>query len=157
MKMRNLRQFYYGIFKLCCGLLLAFCMQIPALSSSHHDSVLQDFVDKQRTPSGKPAPKSQFDCLPEGFQLKDRVFDSPNAQAAKQPLTIGDRLHQLKARCKRGKLFDGKGKEIRLFKLSCFGNRPDNYEEIVQKESQELADLKKRNTVVVIGCDRRIN
>jgi hypothetical protein len=136
---------------------MAFSLSLPAHSSSLQTSAYPFSSDEQPTARDKQATKSQFACLPKGFQLKDRISDSPNAQTSKQPMTIGDRLVELKARCKRGKLVDGKGKEIRLFKFSCFGNRPDNYKEIAQKESQELANLKKRYTVILIACDRRIN
>jgi hypothetical protein len=156
MKRRNPQQFYCKTGKLFCGLLLAISLQLPALSGGLQNSASQEFAEVPFLPDMQ-SPRSQFDCLPEGFQLKDQVSASSKGQDSKQPLTIGDRLLELKARCKKGKLFDGKGREIRLFKPSCFGNRPDNYEEIVQKESQELADLQKRYAVIVIACGRNIH
>ena len=52
--------------------------------------------------------------------------------------------------------FDGKGREIRFFRPACFGNPPADYEEIRQKESEELARLQKDYNVIILECDPRI-
>lgn len=103
-----------------------------------------------------PAPAGQFNCLPEGFQLTDIVSYRLRGKAGNEHITIEEKLGELKAHCKRGKLVDGKGKEIRFFKFSCFGNPPEDYREIAQKEAQALEKLQKQYNVVIIPCDRRI-
>lgn len=98
----------------------------------------------------------RFACLPEGRQLTDVISYQKTQKANLQAVTIKDKLLALKARCKAGKLIDGKSREIKFFNISCFGNAPDNYEEIVQKERQELAKLQKSHTVILIECNPHI-
>jgi hypothetical protein len=148
-------QFYFRIFKQLPILLLAFNLHLPLPAQSLQRD--RTFVEKKHEHLSKPAPLLQFACLPEGFQLDDKVSASLKEKASKQPLTVKDKLLELKAHCKREKLFDGKGKEIRFFKFTCFGNPPDNYDEIVQKESRTLTDLQKHYRVLIITCDRHIN
>jgi hypothetical protein len=157
MAMQNPCPFGCPIVKLAFRLFLVFGLLLPAQGDSLHIRESQAAAEEQRQTSSRQASTTQFACLPEGFQLKDKISDSRKENGSKQPLTIEDKLLELKARCKRGKLFDGKGKEIRLFKFSCIGNRQDNYREIAQKESEELADLQKRYTVIIIACGRQIN
>ena len=149
--------FYFGIFKQLPIFVLAFNIHLPlpVEIASLQNTSAQTSVEKNRQHHSGQASPSQFPCLPEGFQLDDKMSASP--KASMQPLTIKDKLVELKAHCKKGKLIDGKGKEIRFFKFTCFGNPPDNYQEIVQKESQALADLQKRYKVLIIPCDRSIN
>jgi hypothetical protein len=72
----------------------------------------------------------------------------------KQAMTVAQKLASLKARCKRGKLVDGAGKEIRFFHLKgCWGNPPEGYQEILDKQAGELATLKKRYTVIEMTCN----
>lgn len=149
--------YFFGIFKQLPIFLLAFNIQlpVPVQIASLQNTSAQTSVEKKHQHSSGQASTSEFPCLPEGFQLEDKIAAGP--KASMQPLTIKDKLLELKAHCKRGKLVDSKGKEIRLFKFTCFGNPPDNYQEIVQKESQTLANLQKRYKVLVIPCDRGIN
>jgi hypothetical protein len=99
----------------------------------------------------------QFDCLPKDFQLTDIVSYRKRQKSEDKQITIEDKLVELKAHCKAGKLIDSKGQEVRFFKLSCFGNPPENIDEIVQKERQTLATLQKKYRVIVIECDPHIN
>jgi hypothetical protein len=62
----------------------------------------------------------------------------------------------MKARCHRGKLVDSRGREIRFFRVSCWGNPPEDYQEIRKRENEELARLKKGYTVIVFGCNPMI-
>jgi hypothetical protein len=59
----------------------------------------------------------------------------------------------MNARCRKGKLLDRKGREIRFFHVSCWGNPPPDYLEIQQQEKAKLVKLKRRYTVIVLGCD----
>jgi hypothetical protein len=70
--------------------------------------------------------------------------------------TVQNKLVEMKARCRKGRLVDSKGREIRFFHLSCWGNPPENYQEIRRRETTELAKLKKRYTVIEFGCNPMI-
>lgn len=72
-----------------------------------------------------------------------------------RPVTVQDKLNGLGARCRRGRLVDSRGKEIRFYTLAgCWGNPPADYLEIMEKERQELARLKRRYRIVEIQCNR---
>ena len=96
-------------------------------------------------------------CLPEGVSLNEIVSASEDKSvaAANKKVTIRDALHRLNARCKRGKLVDGKGKEIYFFRLiGCWGNPPEDYQEQLTKQQQALERLRKKYTVIEISCNQ---
>lgn len=95
----------------------------------------------------------QFNCLPQGYKLTDIVSYTPKQKGSDEYITIKDKLIELKARCKDGTLVDNKGREIRFFKFSCFGNPPIDFDEIRQREHSELERLQKDYTVIVLACD----
>jgi hypothetical protein len=99
----------------------------------------------------------QFDCLPEGYKSTDVVSYRQKRKDGEGYLTIEDKLIGLKAHCKDGKLIDEKGREIRFFKFACYGNPPGDYEEIRQRELEELEKLQKKYRVIVMECDPRIS
>jgi hypothetical protein len=105
---------------------------------------------------GKKTRSARINCLPEGFALTDVVSYQRSASGKEDHITIEQKLAELKARCKRGRLLDGKGREIRFFRPACFGNPPADYEEIRQRESEELARLQKDYNVIILECDLRI-
>jgi hypothetical protein len=64
------------------------------------------------------------------------------------------RLDKLDARCRAGKLVDGKNREIRFYQLQgCWGNPPPDYQEILIKQREELEELKRKYTVIEITCN----
>ena len=99
------------------------------------------------------ARSKKFSCLPKDVRA-DEV--ASYALKGKHNLTVENQLAQMKARCRRGKLVDAKGREVRFFRPSCWGNPPPDYLEIRQRENAELAALKKRYTVIVFGCNPMI-
>ena len=99
----------------------------------------------------------RFDCLPEGYRSTDVVSYRHKSKGGEGNLTIEDKLVELKAHCREGKLVDGKGREIRFFRIACFGNPPSDYEELRQKELEELEKLQKQYCVIVMECDPRIS
>ena len=106
---------------------------------------------------GERAKSAQFACLPEGWRLTDVVSYREKRKGSDVQITVEEKLIELKARCKKERLVDNKGREIRFFKFSCFGNPPSDYDEIVQKEREELDKLQKDYTVIVVECDPRTN
>ena len=95
---------------------------------------------------------SKYDCLPKDVGLDEVVSYSRNA---KENVTVARKLDELKARCRKGRLLDSHNKEIRFFRVSCWGNPPPDYLEIRRKEKEEFEKLKKHYTVITIGCNPR--
>jgi hypothetical protein len=97
-------------------------------------------------------------CLPKEVQLTDVVsyqLARPDMQRRKQAITVAEELARLKAHCKKGKLVDGSRRQIYFFRLvGCWGNPPENYQEILQQQNRELMKLKKRYTVIEMTCNR---
>lgn len=94
-------------------------------------------------------------CMPPGIQATDVV----SSQAAKPggkvvTVTVAQKLKALRARCRKGKLVDAKGTEIRFYQLvGCWGNPPDDYQEQLERQAKELAQLRKRYRVIEMTCD----
>ena len=97
--------------------------------------------------------KSKFDCLPNDVRLNDVVSYS---KATGKNVTVEKTLIQMKAQCRNRKLTDAKRREIRFFRPSCWGNPPEGYLEIQQRENSELQKLKRTYAVIVFGCDPMI-
>ena len=95
----------------------------------------------------------QYSCLPQDVRADETVSYGFKGRPA---VTVQNKLVELKARCRKGRLVDSKGREIRFFHLSCWGNPPENYQEIRRRETAELAKLKKRYTVIEFGCNPMI-
>lgn len=107
-------------------------------------------------PSGDGAKKEFVSCLPADTNLEE-VVSAPQLKSSthtsSKPVTVRDTLLKLKARCKKGKLIAGNGREIRFYRLvGCWGNPPDDYQEQLKRQSQELQRLRKKYTVVEIPC-----
>jgi hypothetical protein len=96
-------------------------------------------------------------CLPAGIKETDivgRLGVKPFSKRGNQVITVKDKLIEVKARCKKGKLIDGSGREIRFLRLTgCWGNPPENYQEILAKQNTELIRLRKRYTVIEMTCN----
>jgi hypothetical protein len=101
--------------------------------------------------------KPQYDCLPEEIKLDlivSVISKTPSLKGEVERETAKQRLDKLAARCKSGKLVDGKNKEIRFYQLKdCWGNPPIDYQEIIDKQQKELQELKKKYTVIEITCN----
>jgi hypothetical protein len=94
-------------------------------------------------------------CLPSDVNADEivTVEQTKSSGGSQVKVTVGETLTKLKARCKRGKLVDAAGKEIRFFHLiGCWGNPPEDYQEQLDKQSRELKNLKKKYTVIEIQC-----
>ena len=94
-------------------------------------------------------------CLPEGIELTEIVQadPAPAAGSTRKPITLEQRLVQIKASCQKGKLVDGAGRQIRIVRLiGCWGNPPEDYEEQLKRQGEELERLRKKYTVIEIAC-----
>ncbi|OLE51479.1 MAG: hypothetical protein AUG51_23590 [Acidobacteria bacterium 13_1_20CM_3_53_8] len=95
-------------------------------------------------------------CLPNGMKLTDIVSYRTIKPGARRQgaITVEQKLAELRARCKRGKLVDARGREIYFYRLQgCWGNPPSDYQEILQRQDQEIRRLKKRYTVIEMTCN----
>ena len=72
-----------------------------------------------------------------------------------EAVTVAQKLEQLKASCSSAnKLVDGTGREIVFYRLKgCWGNPPDNHDQILQDQRAELEQLKKERTVIEMTCN----
>jgi hypothetical protein len=93
---------------------------------------------------------ARFACLP------DDVKPDYIVSYGKKNVKVEERLEAMNAECENGKLVDGNKREIRFFKISCFGNPPHNYDEIRLREQAEIEKLKQNYTVIVIECNPMI-
>lgn len=94
--------------------------------------------------------KDPYPCLPKEVDRKWTVLNDANQTKA---LTVEQKLAKLKAKCKKGKLVDEHGKEIRFVQLiGCWGNPPADYQEQIEHQQKEVRDLSEKYTVVQIPC-----
>jgi hypothetical protein len=94
-------------------------------------------------------------CLPAGIKGTDIVSAQwLKATNEAKRITVEQKLAEIKAVCKRGKLVDGRGKEVYFFRLTgCWGNPPVDYQEILRHQDEQLQKLKKRYTVIEMTCN----
>jgi hypothetical protein len=107
-------------------------------------------------------PKEGFArCVPSGIDLNAELVvetQRPTTKVSPRKTTVQQELAQLKAHCRRGKLVDGKGKQIYFYSLTgCWGNPPDNYLELLKQQEQEIRRLKKKYTVIQIPCAQSLD
>jgi hypothetical protein len=106
----------------------------------------------QTEASDAPAPSSsggkQYTCLPKDVRANDPISRGSKGK----PVKVSDKLSEIKARCQKGRLVDAKGREIRFFRGSCWGNPPEDYLEIRAREGRELEKLKSQYTVIEFRC-----
>jgi hypothetical protein len=117
-------------------------------------------MTRQESADNGASQSSLAKCLPPEIGLSD-VVDATSAGSAKsQPggshnITVEQKLNELKATCSSdNKLVDGNGKQIVFYHLTgCWGNPPADYQDILQKQREELNKLKQQYTVIEISCN----
>jgi hypothetical protein len=94
-------------------------------------------------------------CLPPDIRLEE-VVSAPTPQVdgkATKKITVRETLSRMKARCRKGKLVDSQGREIRFYRLiGCWGNPPEDYQEQLARQERELTQLRKKYVVIEISC-----
>jgi hypothetical protein len=95
------------------------------------------------------ARKTKFPCLPKEVN-QDQIVSYGRGG---KHVTVADKLREIKAKCRNGKLVDAKRREIRFFHVACWGNPPPDYREIKQREAEELRKLQQQYTVITFGCN----
>lgn len=94
-------------------------------------------------------------CLPSDVEADEVISVEPAAlgKVARQT-TVREKLNQIRARCRAKRLVDTRGKQIYFYRLTgCWGNPPENYEEILDNQRKELAQLRRRYRVIEISCN----
>ena len=96
-------------------------------------------------------------CLPESVKPTDVVSTTlvqTDGGTLVEKITVEQKLTELKANCRNGKLVDGAGTEIYFYKLTgCWGNPPRNYQEILERQEADVAKLRKQYTVIEMTCN----
>ncbi len=105
-----------------------------------------------------PAQNRFLACLPPDVKadevISTQTVASKSGGEEVKKITVRQKLIEIKARCKKGKLVDASGKEIRFYRLAgCWGNPPADYQEILAGQRSEIEELKKRYRVVEIECN----
>lgn len=101
-----------------------------------------------------------YTCMPAHMTV-DRVADAVAVSSSSgvesiHTVTIGQKLKKLKAKCRRGKLVDFRNRQVRFYELQgCWGNPPVDHQEILEQQTREIADLRKKYSVIEITCNPR--
>ncbi|MCG3118276.1 MAG: hypothetical protein ALAOOOJD_00444 [bacterium] len=101
----------------------------------------------QPSPTLQAVSAQELACLPTDIRLEQIVT------YGNQETSVREKLVALHAECDNGKLVDANKREIRFYRVACFGNPPYNYDEIRQREREEIAQLKQNYTVIVFECN----
>jgi hypothetical protein len=93
-------------------------------------------------------------CLPAGRKLTDVVSVSTGGANI---VTVQQTLISLGAYCTTDhKLVDRTGKAIVFYQLiGCWGNPPQNYQALLKKQADEIAQLQQQYTVIQMTCNPR--
>ena len=97
-------------------------------------------------------------CLPKGISRTDvvstREVRLASGRREQRKTTVEQALYDLKARCRRGKLVDAAGTEIRFYKVAgCWGSPSPDDREVLERQNRELAALRKRYRVIEMTCN----
>lgn len=99
-----------------------------------------------------------YPCLASPIKEDDvtgfRTATSKTGESRTEKITVKQVLKKMRARCLRGKLVDGNGRQIRFYFLKgCWGNPPADYIEILDLQTKEIKELKKQYTVIEMTCN----
>ncbi len=95
-------------------------------------------------------------CLPQNIKLSDVVTAGTGrpGRAPGNKVTVEQKIHELKAVCRKGKLVDSAGKRIYFYRLKgCWGNPPEGYQEILKNQTAELVKLRRTYHVIEMTCN----
>lgn len=107
--------------------------------------------NRNKTAENKTMPENKetkFDNLPDGVQLTDEAIN----QTTNEKTTVEKELQNAGAKYANGKLVDRNGKEIKFYKPPVRGTSQGFEEDERQRklDEEELKELKKKNTVILL-------
>lgn len=110
-----------------------------------------------------PTPKKhmKYDRLPPNIKLETEVrkdvLNDKGETVSSEITTVEKRLNELKARYEKEVLVDEKGREMRFFEPLCRGVSAgfEQDREDQKAKDDELAELRKKFTVIILYCDPR--
>jgi hypothetical protein len=108
--------------------------------------------------NGSAHKSSSPTCLPAGIKRSDvvstREVNSAGGHREVKTTSVDQKLRDLRARCRKGKLVDGAGTEIRFYKLvGCWGHPSDDDREVLDRQARELVKLRKSYRVIEMTCN----
>lgn len=109
-------------------------------------------------PETRNATRNPWPCLPHDVRPEE-VVSASRAKAGTGSakiikVTVSETLKTIGAKCRKGKLIDTAGKQIHFYRMKgCWGNPPQEYQEILGRQRSELEALRKRYHVVEITCN----
>ena len=137
--------------------ILFFLLLLTGTAFDARTHLAQTKIEASPTAGKHTTVASKYGCLPAEIEPDTIIETRPLKSRLGVRLikeTAVQRLDKLNARCKAGKLFDGKGREIRFYQLEgCWGNPPPDHLKILERQRNELQALKKRFTVIEVTCN----
>jgi hypothetical protein len=128
---------------------LSYSSENKIIAESMFNQILSTF--KFAEPKIKVNILTLSQCLPPSIKLSDVVTAGFKG---KDKVTVEQKLAGLQAKCNNGKLVDSSNKEIYFYHLTgCWGNPPENYQDILQKQQEEINVLKEKYTVIEMTCN----
>ena len=136
-------------------IVLTLCGQIAAAQNKTKSK------NNQKKSSAVKKTSADFSvCLPEGITAETVVsaenfrFDKVKQTYRIDSVNVKETLNRLGGKCVVGNLTAASGKAIKFYRLQgCWGNPPFDYQEILSNQAKELADLRKKFTVVELTCN----
>jgi hypothetical protein len=93
----------------------------------------------------------KFPCLPASLTSSD-IVSAEWIGGKLRRVTVQDTLTHMKARCEHEKLVDRNKREIRFYRVQCFG-APTTYAlETTHRQAEELKALRATYTVITMTC-----
>src|SRR2546423_14482343 len=107
---------------------------------------------------GNANKNKSWTCLPDGINAADivstREVQSTKGRREFRKITVEQKLKDLKARCRKGKLDNASGIQIRLYKLAGGRGHPsDDDREVLERHQQERVELRKSYRVSEMTCN----
>ncbi len=139
--------------------LIIFALLAFVQTNRHCEQKTMQNTNNQTSPT--PKKQTKYDRLPPNITLKTEVrkdvLNDKGETISSEIMTVEKRLNELDARYEKDVLVDEKGREIRFFEPLCRGvSAGFEQDQADQKaKNEELAELEKKYTVIVLYCDPR--
>src|SRR5262245_52206492 len=79
-------------------------------------------------------------CVPKDVacdEVAAVALAKPGSDVPSTTVTVAEQLETIKARCRKGRLVDPAGRQIRFYRMAgCWGNPPEDYQEILRRQER---------------------